>query len=160
MDTGDSRQAGFNADEVRSGLRFAMQMGLPGTVSERVTFFWNSDKTYTNSDVTGNPYDWTETPASTDSRPDEPGSLTLPVAVEFASRGTDSSGTRVGDFDNPRVKLTLLDEEYASIDDDTLGLPNGVVVDGSTYDIEFWAPPVGLFDLTVHEAFCKARDEA
>lgn len=160
MDTGDSRQSSFNAATVRSGLKFAMQMGLPGTVSERVTFFWEPEKTFVDADTTGQPYDFADAAATTVSAADTPASLSVPVAVEFLSRGTDSDITRIGDFDTPRIKLTLLDDEYAELTDVNLGLPDGVTVDGSTYEIEYWAPPVGLFDLTVYEAYCLARDES
>lgn len=160
METNDSRQSGFNAAKFRSGIKFAMQMGLPGTVSERVTFFWDTDKDYASADTRADPYDWTVAPASSVSAADIPASLTLPVSVEFIDARTTSGDTTVGAFDSPRIKLTVLDDEFAILTDSNLGLPNGVTVDGSTYLIEYWAPPVGLFDVSVYTAYAAARDEA
>lgn len=160
METNDPRQSGFNAAVVRDGLRFAMRMGLPGAVSERAVFFWNPQRTFADADATGKPYDWTAVPTSTVSKTDTPSSLDIPVSFEFLSQGSDSITARIGDFDTPRIKLTVLDEEYEKITDENLGLPDGVRINGSDYEIEYWAPPVGLFGLTVYEAFCVSRDEA
>lgn len=161
METGDSRQASFDSARVRDALKFAMRMGLPGTQSERVTFFWDSEPTYTNPDVNSNPWDWTTAPTSTVSAPAVPSSLSVPVAVEFLGQsGGIGTFNNVGDFNTPRVKVTVLDEEYTSLTDLNLGLPTGLTVDGSTYIIEYWVPPIGLFDLTVYECFAVARDEA
>jgi len=116
---------------------------------------------YTNPDVNSNPWDWTTAPNTTTSAADVPASLTVPVSIEFLGQtGGAGGGTNVGNFNVPRIKLTILDEEYATLTDANLGLPNGFTVDGSTYDIEYWAPPVGLFDLSVYSCFAVARDEA
>ncbi len=160
METNDSRQSGFNAAKFRSGIKFAMQMGLPGTVTERVTFFWETENVYVSADTRADPYDWTVAAQSSTSATDVPASLTVPVGIEFIDARTTSGDTTVGSFDSPRIKLTVLDDEFATLTDSNLGLPNGVTVDGSTYVIEYWAPPVGLFDVSVYTAYAAARDEA
>lgn len=160
MDTGDARQAGFNAAEFRSAIEFAMSMGLPGTESERVTFQWDDVDTFTTPDERGNPYAWTDSPASTVSAADIPASLTVPCAVEFTARRSSSGDTIMGSFDASAITITLLDTQYALLQDANLGLPNKVIVDGNTYDIGFWGAPVALFTVTVYQAYAQARDES
>ena len=160
MDTGDPRQSGFSAAAFRDAIGFAMQMGLPGTESERVTFQWDEVNTYASPDERGEPYSWTDSPTDTTAPADIPASLTVPCAVEFSSRRSSSGDTIIGSFDAASVTLTLLDTQYALITDVDLDLPNKVIVDGNTYDIEFWGPPLGLFDVTVYQAYAQARDES
>ena len=84
MQTSNSTvNAAFSATKFRDGIKTAMQIGLPGTQSERVTFFWDSEKSYTVQDTRSKPYDWTVAPATTTSAADIPASLTVPAAVEF-----------------------------------------------------------------------------
>lgn len=160
MDTGNALQSGFNATEFRNAIEFAMQMGLPGTQSERVTFQWDEAKTFSDPDERGNPYDWTSTPSSTVSAADVPASLTVPCAVEFSARRSSSGDTIMANFDAAAITVTLLDTQYALLQDANLGLPNKMIVDGNTYDINFWGPPVGLFTVTVYQAYAQARDES
>lgn len=155
-----SANAAFSADAFKAGIKTAMQLGLPGTESERVTFFWNPEKSYTDADTRGKPYSWTSSPDTTVEATDVPASLTVPVAYEFLDAKAASGDTTVAQFDSPRMRLTILDDEYAVLQDANLGLPDGVTVDGSTYDIEYWAPPQGLFDVTIYTAYCLARDES
>jgi len=160
MDTGDARQSGFNAAEFRDAIEFAMKMGLPGTQSERVTFQWDDVNTYADPDERGQPYSWTDSPTSSVTAADVPASLTVPCAVEFTARRSSSGETIMGSFDASAITITLLDTQYALVQDANLALPNKVIVDGNTYDIGFWGAPVGLFDVTVYQAFAQARDES
>ena len=161
MKTSDSAaNAAFSATAFRNGIKTAMQLGLPGTESERVTFTWNAEKTYTIADTRSNPYDWTATPATETSAADVPASLTVPVAYEFLDAKTASGDTRIGEFDSPRIKILVLDDEYAKITDQNLGLPDGLTIDGNSYVIEYWAPPQGLFDVTIYTCYAMARDES
>lgn len=155
-----SANAAFNAAAFRAGIKTAMQMGIPGTESERVTFYWDAEKTYTNPDTRSKPYDWTAAPATETTAVDQVASLTLPVAFEFLDAKAASGDTTVGSFDSPRMKITILDDEYAMLVDQNLGLPDGLTVDGNTYLIEFWAPPSGLFNVTVYTCYAVARDES
>lgn len=152
--------AAFSATAFRNGIKTAMQLGLPNTQSERVTFFWDTEKSWTVADTRDKPYDWTVAPATTTSASPIPASLTVPVAFEFLDAKASSGDTTIGEFDSPRMKLTILDDEYADITDQNLGLPDGFTVDGNTYLIEYWAPPQGLFDVTVYSCYAVARDES
>lgn len=160
MKTNDPRENSFSATKFRDGVNFAMQMGIPDTASERVTFFWNPQNTYTDQDTRSAPYDWTDSPTSTVSAPDVVASLTVPVAIEFFDSKSSSGDTPVGDFNIGRLKLTILDDAYAKIQDVNLGSPDGLRVDGDEYDIDYWAPPQGLFDVTVYALYASARDES
>ena len=142
--------AGFDPDEFRKNIRLVMNMGLPEAESERVTFRWKSTYDYTIEDPDGDPYDWSSTPIAQD----EPEDVQVPAAVEFVSNRTEG-GSPIGEFDNPRVILTLLDVDY-----ELIKTANQVLLGGNTYTIRFWGPPVGLFSVTVYQAYLNAEDEA
>ena len=160
MDTGDTRQSAFNASRFRDAIGFAMQMGIPSTVSERITFQWSTDNTYTIADAKGAPYDWTAAPASSVSATDIAASLTVPVTSEFFDSRSASSDTPIGDFDKSRLKIFMLDASYDQLIDQNMGLPDKIITDGNTYDIEYWTPPTALFDVTTYTAYAAARDES
>ncbi len=160
MDTGDTRQNAFVASRFRDAIDFVMQMGMPDKVAERVTFQWTTENTYDPADAKGSPYDWTDTPDTTVSAADIPTSLTVTVTVEFFDSKTSSGDTVVGDFDKSRVKIFMLDTTYTQLIDVSLTLPNKFIVDGNTYDIEYWSPPTALFDVTTYTCFASARDES
>jgi len=160
MDTGDVRQGSFDAVAFRDAIGFAMKMGLPETQSERVTFQWTPQKAYASADQKGSPYSWTAVPTSTVTAPDTVTSLTLPVAVEYIDSKASSGDTVIGDFDTGRLRLTIMDTEYAMLIDPNLGLPDSVIVDGNTYNVDYFIPPTALFTVTVYGCYCTARDES
>lgn len=141
----------FDATAFRTAIRSAMTMGLPGTTSERATFRWTPDKTFATADGAGKPYSWGATPTTTTTHAD----VQVPVAVEFSARPAGSLSTVMGEFDTSRAVITVLDEDYADIVGADL-----VLLGGNTYEIEFVGPPMGLFDVTVYQLFCLARDES
>lgn len=144
-------QQGFDAAGFRDAIRFAMNMGLPETESERATFRWNPARTFTTDDPAGLPYDWTDTPATETVHAD----VQVPVAIEFGAQAAAGTDTPVGQIDTSRAVLTVLDEDYQQI----VGA-NEVVLGGNTYDIDFVAPPLGLFEVTVYQIYASARDES
>lgn len=154
--TTDPRASGFNAALFKDAIRFAMNMGLPDTSTERVTFRWTASNTFDSSSPSGAPYSWTATPVTEDA----PADVQVDAAVEFTSRSSLADQNGIGDFDNPRIVVTLLDDEFATITDDTLGLPDKILVGGNTYEVDFVAPPVGLFGVTVYQIHCTAMDES
>jgi len=147
--TSDSRAAAFNATKFRDGIKFAMNMGLPEDTSERITFRWKTIYEFDIEDNSGNPYDFSSTPQQTFSRPD----VQIVAAVEVANDNVPD-GTSIGGFNNPTAIITVLDEEYALISDADM-----VILGGSTYDIMYTAPPIGLFDVTVYQIHAVAVDE-
>ena len=149
--TTDPRASGFDAAAFRDSIQFAMNMGLPQTASERVTFRWTPEKDYAIEDPGGNPYDYTATPTSTNA----PADVQVDAAVEFVTRTTLSGGTPVGEFNTPRAVITLLDVDYAEVEG-----ADQVLLGGNTYKVDFIAPPIGLFEVTIYQIHCSAMDES
>lgn len=140
----------FNAAVFRTNIKAAMQMGAPTATQDRVTFRWTSEKTYAFDDAANHPYSWTATPQTTTSHAD----VKVDVAVEFP--GTDPHEfTSVGEINATKIIVTVLDEDY----DDIQGAD--VIVYGQrTFNIDFVAPPLGLFEVTVYQIYASSEDLA
>ena len=149
--TDSSFGAGFDATKFRNAVRSAMEMGLPNTVSERATFRWNVERTFSYQDEATNPYDWTDTPVTEVTHAD----VLIPVAVEFTARPAGTTDTPIGQFDTARAVVTILDTDYP----DVAGADQ-VILGGNTYSIQFVAPPIGLFTVTVYQMYLEAVDES
>ena len=142
---------GFNAAAFRTAIIDAMTMGLPSETQDRATFRWNKERTFNTVDPAGTPYDLTAAPL-TDTTPDD---VLIPCAVEFSARPAGSLDTTVGEFDTSRVVITVLDEHYPQVEG-----ADGVLLGQNTYEIQFVAPPIGLFEVTVYQVYAVARDES
>lgn len=147
----DPRAAGFNAVEFRDAIRFAMHMGLPESTVERATFQWTRLKTYEREDPSGQPYSWAAAPTTDVIHPD----VQVPVAMEFQRYSSGEGQTSVGQFQTTSVVLTLLDEDYALV----AGADKALLGD-NTYTLEYVAPPLGLFEVTIYQLFMRAEDES
>lgn len=148
--TDPSFGAGFDAAAFRSAIQSTMEMGLPQDTSERVTFRWNVERSFSQADPSGKPYSWTATPM-TETAPTD---VQIPAAVEFTARPAGTVDTPIGQFDATRVIITVLDTHYPAVQDADL-----VVIDGDDYQIDFWGPPIGLFDVTLYQCYTTAIDE-
>lgn len=151
--------AGFNSQEFREAITFAMNMGLPQDPSERATFHFRATRTYWTTDATpvevvnprvdqnGNPID----PNIRVVR-DHPTPVQIPVAVEFGTAGVDERP--VGSFKPTKATITVLDEYWPQV-------KNAIEVElgGDRYVISFRHPPVGLFDVTIYTIECFAQSE-
>lgn len=146
----DPRAAGFNSAEVRDALKFAMKMGLPDAVEERITFMWRKQRDYQSKDPAGRPYNWRSQPTSDDT----PDPVQIDAAIQFSDRMTNSSGTALGQFDAARIQVTVLDVDYELVRG-----ANIIMANGATYTIDFVAPPEGLFDMTVYTIYASSVDE-
>lgn len=150
---------GFAEGTVRDALFNTMLMGMPESTSQRLTWYWKRDQTFVPDDPAGNPYDWTAppvtdlpgNPAIADAGGDQ--SLQVPYALEFSARPAGSSTTVLGEIDTSRAEITLLDTDFEKIK-----TADYAVIDDSRYRIQFTAPPVGLFGLTVHTVYLEAED--
>lgn len=151
MQLSDPRAAAFSEDKFRDAIRFVMQMGAPETEEERATFVWNAEKTYNIADPAGRPYEWNTTPETVVTH--EPVQATC--SVEFTPRKSASTGTPVGDIDESRAKITLLDEDYETV----IGADQ-VILGLNTYNITLVAPPEGLFGVTTYTLYAEAIDES
>ncbi len=149
--TSDPRAAGFDPAAFIDGIKFAMSMGAPNKTADKVTFYWEPNRTFTNPDVHGNPYNRKQTPASSNT----PDPVIVDVAVEFVPRSTMSGGTPVGDFETPRAVLTLLGDEYEQVK-----TADYVTMGGNKYFIDFVAPPMALFSVDVYQIHVSAESES
>jgi hypothetical protein len=143
--------AAFDSQAFKDGIHLAMNMALPGTVADRATFRWRVQKTFSKQDTANRPYDWTATELTTDARAD----VQVPCAVEFSSRTTMAGQTAMGHFDSSKAVITLLDEDYALVEG-----ADEVLLGQNTYVVDFVAPPIGLFNVTIYQMYCSARDES
>lgn len=144
--------ADFDADAFRNAITGAMEMGLPADPSERVTFRWKTDHTYATADPAGNPYNFTATPVTTTAKAD----VQIPAAVEFISgRSAGMEGTVFGAIeDRPLAIITVLDTHYPLVQG-----ADQVLLGGDTYNIDYVAPPIGLFTVTVYQLHCRSLSE-
>lgn len=143
--------ADFPSDEFRDAITNTMIMGLPNKESEEVEFSWAKDVTYTIQDSDNKPYSLS-TSASTPVTDDTPDPVKISVAVEYIHRAPD--GTPLGEFDNPRAVLTILDVEYEKVrgaDYVTLG--------GNKYMISYVLVEA-LFDVDVYTLQATALEES
>lgn len=147
----DPRAAGFNAEEFRDAIRFAMRMGLPEDESERATFKWTPQKTFAKTDAAGRPLDWTSTPLTESTHED----VQIDVAKEFQRYSSGEGITSLGEFHSTSVVLTILDEDYELVDG-----ADKVELGGNTYTVEYVAPPDGMFEVTVYQVYLRAEDES
>lgn len=141
----------FNAAKFRFAIENAMLMGMPENGGEQATFMWRPDREFAKQDRRRKPYNWTATPVTDETH--EP--VTIPVAVEFSQNSRVSSETVVGSFNTPRATITVLDTHYPQVETADL-----VKFDDGIYKIEFWAPPQGLFPVTIYQCYVVAYDEA
>jgi hypothetical protein len=150
--TTDSRASAFDAAAFRDAIRFAMDMGLPETTADRATFKWTPVKTYANADTGGRPYKLTEAAASTTTHSD----VQIPVGWQFVpTRVGNEQQTAMGSFDNDRVIMTILDEDYDQVKGADI-----CVLGGDDYIVDYVAPPDGLFEVTIYTLYLTARDES
>jgi hypothetical protein len=138
---------GFNAAEVREGLRLAMTVGLPPTVDDQPTFYMPRTST------SAGPVDDHGVPYSPDVVPIQSTLVrrTVTCAVEYL----DAPGKleAFGILVPAKIKITVLDEEYALI----AGFEY-VVIKGQRFFYRYTEPPVGLGTVTVYTIHCVAED--
>lgn len=161
---GEDPTGGFNGDDFRTNIRAAMLMGLPVDQAQRPIFLFPRERTYAIEDKAGQPFDWTEAPATdTNTLPNEPrqvkcGTASTEVLCAFEAAGgrggTQSSETPFGDFDSERLVFTVLDVDFLKID----GFDR-VQMGDAIYRYQFEEPRIGLFDVTVHQLVVAAVDE-
>lgn len=143
--------AGFNANQVRQALTDAMIMGMSPDPEQQVIWRWSPKREFADSDVAGDPYDWTEAPEDEEVKED----VVVPCAFEFSARPAGSVESSMGQMDTSRVVITLLDEHYEKVKGADL-----VLLGTNIYEVDFVAPPIGLFDMGVITVIATARDES
>lgn len=140
----------------RDAIRNTMKMGIPEDELARLTWHWNRAKSYTRPDTAGRPYEWTEEPTTNVSGNDDGvDSLVVDYALEFSARPAGSAITQLGEMDTSRAVVTLLDADWQIVK-----TADYATIGNSRYRIQFEAPPMGLFEVTVHTVYLEAVDEA
>lgn len=148
---GRSSIANIPTDSLRESLRQTMVMGLPDTVGERPTFYFEGEKTFEDHDLEGSPWDWNDVPVTDTSK----GPVQVLCAYEFFSPlGRQGAFlTEVGEFNPTTVKLTMFESEFQSVYGFTY-----VTIGPSQqrWWFRFFEPAVSLNDLTVYTVQCVA----
>lgn len=148
----DSR---FNSAAFRDAIHFAMSMAKPNATGDQLVFKWSDRNTFTREGPPAAPFDWTDTPATSHTY----GPVTVAAAYELKYSGGESTGTPLGTFDQPMLVVTLLDDDYPDIfDDEAVRADQIELPDRSTFEVLFEAPPIALFDVTVHTIYAKAME--
>ncbi len=159
-ETNDPRQDSFDPVAFRDAIKFAMKMGTPNPTPNRATFQWDVERSYDIEDPNGNPYSWEKTPTAEVAYTE----IQVDVAVEFISRSTMSGLSPVAEFDTPRAVLTVLDEDWALVLETNTATPrrspDRVLLGTNTYNLDYIAPDIGLFDVNVYQIYCSAIDES
>ena len=163
MATESDFAASFDEPAFRAAILNTTLMGIPEAIAERLTWVWTRDQTFVPDDPAGNPYDWTATAvtdiSSNPDLPDQPTpdlqTLVVPYALEFSARPAGSANTVLGEIDTSRAVVTLLDTDYEQIK-----TADYAVIGDTHYRIQFDAPPVGLFGVTVWSVYLEALDES
>lgn len=136
----------FDPEVFRTNIHFAMTMGQPTNVPDQVTFRWSPTKTGTGpSDPGGVPYDLTQPATIVNPHPD----VVVPCAVRFTPGAIED--TPIGEMDPTKMVLTLLDVDFAQV----IGADT-VLYGQHPYSVDFVAPPLGLFQVTVYEIYCRS----
>jgi len=139
----------FDPALFREKIKLAMNIGLPNATALRATFRWKDVKDYTVEDPKGKPYDFSATPTATTTHAD----VQVDCAVEFTP--AVNSFYPSGQSNQSRAVITLLDSDYTSV-----STANYVILGENTYVIDYWAPPLGLFEVTIYQCYLSARDES
>lgn len=152
----DSR---FNATKFRDGIRFAMQMGFPEDEQKGLAWRWTTKRTFTTTDSGDLPLVWDDTQVVQSTAPSD---MIVDCAVAFAQGGGQArvGGTSLGVMDIAQVTVTLLDTDYdALMAHGSNVFPDKAVIDGNVYIVQYVAPPIGLFEVTVYQVALGAIDE-
>lgn len=153
--------SGFDEPAFRDAILNTMLMGIPEDPKERLTFWWRRDQTYSPDDPAGNPYDWTEAPVidlpGNPKLPDKGGDqpVQVPYALEFSARPAGSSNTVFGEIDASRAIVTMMEVDFQKVSNSDYA-----TIGDSRYRIQFDAPPVGLFGVSVWTLYLEAEDQA
>lgn len=161
---GQDPTGAFDAEEFRTSIRAVMLLGMPTDQQQRPIFLFPRERTYTNDDKSGQPFDWGSAPATdTNDLPGEPrlvkcgeanGEILCAWEAAGGRGGTQSNETPFGDFDTERLVFTILDVDFAKVD----GFDR-VQMGDATYRYQFEEPRSGLYDVTVHQVVVSATDE-
>jgi len=140
--------ADFNADNFRSAIISVMEMGTPTEDAMKAIFYWDTQYDYSGQlDGSGRPFDLHSSPVSVDSK--DP----VTVLCGVAWMGDSSTGSPLGQFDNPKVELSLLDTEY-----DKITGASRLTLGGNSYKVDYVIQSA-LFTVDTYIIYATAEDE-
>ncbi len=143
----------FDKASFRAGILLAMGLGTPNSPDQALTFVWEDLKTFAVADDAGDPFDWTNAPV-TDT---EIADFQVPVAVQRGAITT--AETEVGTFDDSRITITILAEEWAEVLAHANGrMPSQARFNGDLFAIEAGPQTIALFDEDVHTLIAVRAD--
>jgi hypothetical protein len=153
----------FNEGSFRTAILNTMLMGMPESKAQQLTWWWHRDQTYSPDDPAGDPYDWTQPPATDvagnpklkDAGPPAEQSLIVPYAVEFSARPAGSANTVFGEIDTSRAIVSLTDTDFEQVK-----TADYATIGDTTYRIQFKGPAIGLFGYTLYQMYLEAEDSA
>lgn len=151
----DSR---FNATKFRNGIKFAMEMAFPEDSNQQITWSWIPQRVFRKADSGGMPFDWSPTSLVSET---DVSDFVVDCAVKFASATSTSrvGGTALGVFDPATAQVTMLDLDYDRLVAHGGGkFPDQAFIDGTRYEVQLIAPPVGLFEVTIYDIYLQAVD--
>lgn len=146
------RQAGFDAEGFRDGIRLAFNMGAAPELNDvdesQITFHFDSQLIYTGPvDGEGVPFD----PDSTVTRIIPP-PVRVPCGIEYGSSADDK--TAFGMIQPSKVTISLLDEEYRLVKDAAY-----IVIGGEKFVYHHAEIPRGLFDVGIYTLIFNAEND-
>lgn len=152
----DSR---FNAAQFREAIHFAMSMGFPEDENQQITWQWDLLRQFVSQDSTGSPWEFKASEVVSEVDVED---MIVNCAVKFNPAGsTRTDGSPLGILDVASATVTMLDEEFDALMAHGSGrFPNKAKLDEATYEVQYIAPPYGLFEVTVYDIILAAIDEA
>jgi hypothetical protein len=138
----------FDAKRFRNAIQFVFEMGEPPDVAQQIMFHFTDVLTFAgNADGDLVPFNPAETPTRVTKAP-----LNVPCDVEFVGAGDQE--TAFGAVIPAKLKVLLLDVDYAKVKDASF-----VVMNGDRYLRDYEQPSFGLFDVGLHTMVFKAENE-
>lgn len=143
-----STNADFDAGAFRSAIQFVYQMAAAPVPDDQVTFHFESQLIYNVPvDQDGRPFDPNATVVKT-----TPPVAKVACAVEYVD--AENQPTDFGLLAPSKVKISLLDEDYALVKDAVY-----VVIAGDRYNYRRTFPPSGLFDVGIFTILYVSENE-
>lgn len=140
----------FDPGAFRDAIRFVYTMAAAPVSDDQVTFHFETQLVYNTGvavDDDGRPFD----PAATVTR-QTPAPKQVPCAVEYTD--AENQPTNFGLLSPSKVKISLLDQDYAQVKDAIY-----IVIAGDRYNYRRTFPPSGLFDVGIYEMLFVAENE-
>lgn len=138
----------FDAAKFRNAIGFVFEMETPPVPTEQIYFHFRDAKSVVGpADSDYVPFDPTQAPTKVTRPP-----VHVPCDVAFTPAG--DALTAFGELVPAKVKVLLLDTDYAKVKDAIY-----VMVNGDRYDKLFEEPSFGLFQVGLHTIVYQASNE-